>query len=63
MNDKWKHRRFMAYVALVGGILFPLLVAYNKELSNISMAFYTFVGAVVGGYIGFATYDDKWKDK
>lgn len=51
----------MAYTALIGGILFPLLVSYNKDLADISMAFYTFVGAVVGGYIGFATADDKWK--
>ena len=63
MNDGWKHRRRMAYIALASGVLFPLLVGYNKELSALSMAFYTFVGAVVGGYIGFATYDDKWKDK
>ena len=61
--DGWKHRRRMAYVALAGGILFPVLVTYNKELSDLAMAFYTFVGAVVGGYIGFATYDDKWKEK
>ena len=63
MNDGWKHRRRMAYIALIGGILFPILATYNKELSNISMAFYTFISAVVGGYIGFATYDDKWKEK
>jgi len=25
------------------------------------MPFYLFVGSVVGAYIGFATYDDKWK--
>lgn len=63
MNDGWKHRRRMAYAALIGGIAFPVMVSFNKELADISMPFYTFVGAIVGGYIGFATVDDKWKDK
>lgn len=47
----------------VAGILYPLLVLWAKstELGEIAMPFYVFVSSVVGAYIGFATYDDKWK--
>lgn len=59
----WKHRRRMAYGALAGGLLFPVLVFFNKDLAGISIAFYGFVGIVIGGYIGFATTENKWKGK
>ena len=47
----------------IAGILYPLLVLWTKstELGEIAMPFYVFVSSVVGAYIGFATYDDKWK--
>ncbi|HKZ38583.1 MAG TPA: hypothetical protein VJ184_13075 [Chryseolinea sp.] len=48
----------MAYSSMVGGLLFPILVIVNPDISDISMAFYTFVSAVVGAYVGFATLDD-----
>ena len=61
--DRWKNRRRMAWMCAIAGIAFPLLVLVTKstELGEISMPFYLFVGSVVGAYIGFATYDDKWK--
>ena len=60
-DDRWKNRRRMAWFSLVGGLVFPLLVYANTDLIGLSVAFYGFVGAVVGAYIGFATADDKWQ--
>ena len=59
--DRWKNRRRMAWTALIGGMLFPLLVlaTQSDQLGAIAAAFYVFVGAVVGAYIGFATVDDN----
>jgi hypothetical protein len=61
--DRWKNRRRMAWVSLVAGLSFPLLllVTDSKQLGDIAMPFYMFVSAVVGAYIGFATVDDKWQ--
>lgn len=61
--DRWKNRRRMAWMCAIAGVLFPLLILGSKstELGNIAMPFYMFISAVVGAYIGFATYDDKWK--
>ena len=56
----------MAYASLIGALTFPLLVlgSDSQNLVGLAGAFYTFVGAVVGAYVGFATMDDKWqKDK
>lgn len=63
MKDRWLHRRRMAYASLIGGLLFPLLVLWTSsdQLGAIAGAFYVFVGAVVGAYVGFATVDDKWQ--
>lgn len=61
--DRWKNRRRMAWCALIGGLLFPLLLLATEsaQLGAMAVAFYTFAGAVVGAYIGFATADDKWQ--
>jgi uncharacterized membrane protein len=63
MNDRWKNRRRMAWLALVGGMAFPaiILITDSTQLGAIAWPFYTFVGAVVGAYVGFATADDKWQ--
>lgn len=63
MKDRWLHRRRMAYASLIGGLLFPLLVLWTSsdQLGAIAGAFYVFVGAVVGAYVGFAALDDKWQ--
>jgi hypothetical protein len=62
-QDQWKNRRRMAWMCAISGILYPLLVLWTQstELGEIAMPFYLFVSSVVGAYIGFATYDDKWK--
>lgn len=52
----------MAWLSLLAGLAFPLLVLFtaSDQLGSIAGAFYVFVSAVVGSYIGFATVDDKW---
>ena len=65
-QDRWKNRRRMAWAALLSGMLFPLLVLWTEsdQLGAVAGAFYVFVSAVVGAYIGFATLDDaNFKDK
>jgi len=65
MNDRWKNRRRMAWMALVGGLSFPVLVLFTSspQLGEIAWPYLTFVGSVVGAYIGFTTADDKWQRK
>ena len=64
-NERWKNRRRMAWTALVAGLLFPLLLLWSQsdQLGAVAGAFYVFVSAVVGAYIGFATVDDMNADK
>jgi hypothetical protein len=61
--DRWKNRRRMAWLSLIAGLVFPLLLLYTEspQLGAVAGPFYIFIGAVVGAYIGFATVDDKWK--
>jgi uncharacterized membrane protein len=66
--DRWKNRRAMAWVSLLAGLLFPLLLlaSDSDQLGALAGPFYIFIGSVVAAYIGFATVDDKWqhdKDK
>ena len=52
----------MAWLALVAGLLFPLLLLYTEsdQLGSVAGAFYVFVTGVVASYIGWASMDDKW---
>lgn len=63
MNDRWRNRRAMAWLSLLAGLGYPLLMlgAESSQLGAIAGTFYMFVGTVVGAYIGFATIDDKWQ--
>lgn len=60
--DRWKNRRRMAWLSLVAGLGYPLLLLVTDSVQLGSMAgpFYMFISAVVGAYIGFATVDDRW---
>jgi len=62
-RDRWRNRRRMAWLSLVAGLLFPvlLIVTKSEQLGAVAGHFYLFVGAVVGAYIGFATVDDRWQ--
>lgn len=59
--DRWKNRRRMAWLSLLAGLAFPLLLLYTEsdQLGAVAGAFYAFVGAVVASYIGFSTWDDS----
>ena len=61
--NRWINRRRMAWISLISGLCYPLLALYTESqvLVDLSMVFYTFITAVVGAYIGFATVDDKWQ--
>lgn len=61
-KERWVNRRRMAWISLIAGIVYPLLVLFTDslQLKDIAVPFYMFVSAVVGAYIGFATVDDKW---
>lgn len=65
MKDRWQNRRRMAWLSLVAGLVFPLLLLWtdSQQLGAVSGSFYVFVGAVVGSYIGFSTYEDVNHDR
>ena len=60
MMDRWKHRRRMAWLSMIAGLLFPLLILASESptLGQIALPFYGFIGAVLASYFGFATWDD-----
>lgn len=52
----------MAWLAMWASIGYPVLLIVQADgvaLAQIAGPFYLFTGAVVGAYIGFATWDDK----
>jgi len=57
---RWRNRRRMAWLTLAASLLFPGLVvaADAQQLAQLTGPFYAFCGAVVLGYLGFATWDD-----
>lgn len=59
-KDRWKNRRRMAWLALLAGLGFPVLLLYtdSSQLGAVAGSFYAFVGAVVASYIGWATAED-----
>ena len=60
MKDRWKNRRRMAWLSMIAGLLFPLLILVSESptLAQIALPFYGFIGAVLASYFGFATWDD-----
>jgi hypothetical protein len=63
--DRWKNRRRMAWLSLLSGLAYPVLILAtdNPQLGAVAGPFYIFIGAVVGAYIGFATQEDINADK
>ena len=64
-RDRWKNRRRMAWLALLAGLLFPLLLLWSDsdQLGSVAGAFYVFVTGVVASYIGWAAAEDMNADK
>jgi hypothetical protein len=58
--DRWKNRRKMAWITLLSGVSFPLLIlgSESEVLGQIALPFYGFVVGVVMTYISAATYED-----
>lgn len=55
--------RRMAWIALMAGLLFPLLILASDAdkavlIKDVSVSFYMFASAVVGAYMGFSTWGD-----
>ena len=67
LSNRWKHRRRMAYVALIAILVVTYLSLFKvdkdrlKDLEVIVTWFYVTMGSVIGAYVGCATLDDKWK--
>jgi type II secretory pathway component PulM len=67
-SNRWRHRRRMAYTSLIAMLvvtywcMFEVSEERLKLLDQIITWFYTIMGAIVTGYLGFATIDDKWKE-
>jgi hypothetical protein len=63
--DRWKNRRRMCWLAMLAGLVFPVLVLATKsnQLGVIATPFYLFVSLVVTAYIGGAVVDDNWSKK
>lgn len=63
-RDRWKNRRRMAWLSLLAGLAFPLLLLYTEstQLGAVAGAFYVFITGVVASYIGWATWDDVAHD-
>ena len=67
--NRWKHRRRMAYLAMLSVMLityclmFKMPVEKIKVLENIITWYYITMGSIIGAYLGFATLDDKWKKR
>ena len=60
-KTKWKNMRRMAWISLLVGLGFPLLILVTEStvVGAIAGPFYLFIGAVVGAYMGFSTWGDK----
>ena len=65
VRDRWKNRRRMAWLSMLAGLVYPLLLLFteNEQIGAIAGPFYIFVGAVVAAYIGFATTEDMNLDR
>jgi hypothetical protein len=49
----------MAYLALAGGLSYPLLILITESdaLVGLAWVFYIFTGSVVGGYVGASVWE------
>lgn len=61
IKDRWKNRRRMAWITMIAGCLYPLLVLFTQsdQLGGIAGPFYVFVTGVIAVYIGAAVVDDN----
>lgn len=64
-RDRWKNRRRMAWLAMIAGVSYPLLLLYtdSAQLGTVAAPFYVFVTGVVASYIGWVSWDDVSTEK
>ena len=63
---RWRWRRRIALVSLVGGMLWPVMALslafvhpdVDSVVDTVSWPFYMFVGANIGAYIGTAAWEN-----
>lgn len=67
---RWRHRRRMAYLALYGmlgvtlAMLTPLIgIDRITALKDVIDTFYFSMAAIVGAYVGFASWSAVWTRK
>lgn len=58
-ETRWKHRRRMAWAALLGLVAYIPLVAFtgSEQLVTVAWPVMSTLGAIVGGYTGFSTWE------
>ena len=64
-DPRWKHRRRLVYV-VTGFSLLMLTVAMfdftdRQVSSQLVVGAVSLLSIVLGSYVGFSTYDDKWR--
>jgi hypothetical protein len=57
-SDRWKHRRKLAYLSFCGLVAGMSSGIYIESESIINTSIAGFV-AIIGAYVGFATWGDK----
>jgi hypothetical protein len=65
-KTKWKNRRWMAWAAMVSGLTFPFVAAQlmsEAQLDKVIWPFFSFIGMVVGAYVGATSIADIWGKK
>lgn len=56
---RWKHRRFQAYICLIGVIGYPalFLLSDSEHLAAVAWPVMLTLGGIVGAYHGMATWE------
>jgi len=64
-DPRWQHRRRLVYATV--GVAFMMLLVAMVDVTDRQVSSQLVIGAVsllsivLGSYVGFATYDDKWR--
>lgn len=64
-DPRWQHRRRLIYGTV--GLAFTMIVVAMVDVTDRQVSSQLVVGAVsllsivLGSYVGFATFDDKWQ--
>jgi hypothetical protein len=58
-ETRWKNRRRMAWLALIGLLAYPALFLFadSEHLASVAWPVMATLGGIVGAYVGFATWE------